>query len=929
MLRVLQLLTLVLADKELKYKFFENFGQVFHDYTENGFDGINGAYRAEDPMDTIPTDRGAYFYGGDKEINVPLSNSEDEELIEESKFSVALWVNIQTSTSRVLASEDSAKISNIFMIAKTNGVQFGIYLLSNFKIQVTIEGSNGMNIFYSDTYIFTNTWQFIGISVKTSEIRLYLNQVQNTLYSGSFNYEFNGATGIYIGHQDSVDSFNGLLFSFTFDESELVIADFIQTSSSVCYTLGCSTPCTPAVVIENIPYCISITPEYTKDYLGLNCPTDCKYGCKNSICLECECNYLTCIINNNNMPKCWCPTTSVSNSTSCTCNESSKVFNGLTCEDTSSCNTLCLGCEDSICLYCKDLNGSPSGSTCNCPTNYYAFNYISSTSYCSKCPETCLTCDSTNECQSCISEHAEVNEFGNCECNLGYYSLDSLVNADSCSECYFTCESCEEYPKCSTCKTKYANPDSVNGCSCPSNSTENNSSCECSDGYYISYHSSTYRCNECHSTCLTCNQTGKLGCLTCQPGLNYTDGLCACDQSFYWNGTNCESCEENCEICTSGSKCNQCVSGFYLNYQNHCEKNCSVSSYYDGEDCVLCKNLCYECDENGCLKCSQNSELENGVCKCEQGFSGDLVCEQQYFSGGLIINMTNIIFLQFEKTLQTQLTIKDFSLNISESHLNYHWMVSEPKTQVFKFKIIPNSNIPNGTQVLIEIVNNYSIYSIESYKLLNKVFIGELKEYNTGYSSSLTTQRLANITSGLAKAAISSSALSGVLSTPAFLWSFLNTMELIALLPLNAIPYPSTLTEFFNSFVGFSIFPNPMEYIQSDANLPDAYREAKKYGFNTSLCLYNGGTYIWIFGFFLFVMLLSYLGQKSNNQHISYYSQVLFKKFFYSFFLRFWIQSQLDLGIISMIQLYSIYNDSGAEFYVNLVFSVTIMVKFI
>jgi hypothetical protein len=49
------------AAQVLQYRFHENFGQIFQDYSSKKYVGVNGESNLTTLFDTIPTDRGAYF----------------------------------------------------------------------------------------------------------------------------------------------------------------------------------------------------------------------------------------------------------------------------------------------------------------------------------------------------------------------------------------------------------------------------------------------------------------------------------------------------------------------------------------------------------------------------------------------------------------------------------------------------------------------------------------------------------------------------------------------------------------------------------------------------------------------------------------------------------------------------------------------------
>jgi hypothetical protein len=260
--------------------------------------------------------------------------------------------------------------------------------------------------------------------------------------------------------------------------------------------------------------------------------------------------------------------------------------------------------------------------------------------------------------------------------------------------------------------------------------------------------------------------------------------------------------------------------------------------------------------------------------------------------------------LIFDDDLKVNLT--EFNVWFNNSQVEYSVTIYkiDMKTYLFRFRF--KSNVPDNCFIFVGIVTDKEIESESNYLLLDYNFSAAMPSYTKPFISSQATQALANATSGITRAAIGSSFLSGVLSSPAFLWSFLNSLELIALLPLNVLPYPDSLKEFFNSFVGFSIFPNPMKYLMSTGKETVPYKEAEDYGFETFLYYFNAGTYIWIFIFITAVVLICYLGTRIRYYWVYWVSRKVVDGYGIGFFIRFWIQGQLDLGLVSAIQLHSV-----------------------
>ena len=136
---------------------------------------------------------------------------------------------------------------------------------------------------------------------------------------------------------------------------------------------------------------------------------------------------------------------------------------------------------------------------------------------------------------------------------------------------------------------------------------------ECEAGFY---HVAPFgRCLPCPEFCPTC--TSGTSCQTCAPG-------------YYLQSGFCESCSTpNCYSCSTGAVQNQCTlcrNGFYLNSNNMCSAcptNCDICSF----NSVLAKPVCSTCSNgfylstptNNCTACSDNCEVcqnQNACVSC-------------------------------------------------------------------------------------------------------------------------------------------------------------------------------------------------------------------------------------------------------------------------------------------------------------------------
>ena len=77
----------------VEYRFGHNFGQIYHDYSDNGRDGVNGQSSSTTTKDAKNTDRGAFFGDNrDSLVTVPPNDIVTSGFSLGSTFVVLLWI---------------------------------------------------------------------------------------------------------------------------------------------------------------------------------------------------------------------------------------------------------------------------------------------------------------------------------------------------------------------------------------------------------------------------------------------------------------------------------------------------------------------------------------------------------------------------------------------------------------------------------------------------------------------------------------------------------------------------------------------------------------------------------------------------------------------------------------------------------------------
>lgn len=69
-----------------------NYGQVFHDFSENALPSVNGISSLDVVNDILYTDRGSFFNGNSDQMLLPPNNNASLNFVIPPTFSVILWL---------------------------------------------------------------------------------------------------------------------------------------------------------------------------------------------------------------------------------------------------------------------------------------------------------------------------------------------------------------------------------------------------------------------------------------------------------------------------------------------------------------------------------------------------------------------------------------------------------------------------------------------------------------------------------------------------------------------------------------------------------------------------------------------------------------------------------------------------------------------
>ena len=659
--------------QELEYRFNENFGQIFHDYSSNGNRGVNGESNLTTLYDTIPTDRGAYFDNfGSSLVQLPPNEAVGKPFLTSSIMCIKLWILFISEEelkpfNRRIMSRIGANNSFLFELNETAIESASGFYDHAFSIRFLFPSydSGQLTSKPSQSYqsnIYIDHWTFISYCISSESLTLFNNEI---VLKQVFPSPYKDSSHPHFTLGSSSNSFIGLVFEVSvffslIDPFEMIGGGY---SPGNCILHNCESTCRPSYYLNDRLYCLPSNLNMTQDSLGNTCKKMTgekkQFGCIQGVDLECKCEQKSCVVRLNKTG-CWC-----SHGAFCDCPKKSFAE----WQRCFSCHKDCMTCDDSNwCNSCVDENAVPDRRTgCVCKDGYYNTTNLHQPGSCVKCKEDCAGCENGETCTKCKVLNSTVDSNGQCVCQDGFFPQDG---GKVCTPCKHECSKCQIKEECLACQDP--NSEVVNG-KCLCNSRYFNTSalsttgscifcnldcvscltsgacsscvslnsepagphegCRCIEGYFNSSALVvSFACSPCLKACKNCINYDT--CQTCKDSNAVpVQGGCACRTGFYnlteieFDGA-CIACHDDCLSCLDGVHCTQCKD---FNAKPDKDRGCicedgfvNKTALRENGVCKKCHDSCKKCDSDyNCLEChSSNSIILSPVhgCACSSGY---------------------------------------------------------------------------------------------------------------------------------------------------------------------------------------------------------------------------------------------------------------------------------------------------------------------
>lgn len=281
-----------------------------------------------------------------------------------------------------------------------------------------------------------------------------------------------------------------------------------------------------------------------------------------------------------------------------------------------------------------------------------------------------------------------------------------------------------------------------------------------------------------------------------------------------------------------------------------------------------------------------------------------LYIDKGTFSWHASIDEENKLNITFEKTLNTTLEKKDLSAKISTS-INFDYSVTELSDSLYQLKIKASETIQNDTEITLMVLKS-NLKSTDDYTFDYSNLKLSLFYVYKPFESYKELAEVMNSSKPLCQAAASSAVAASAISNPSILWSIMSCMDVMAYLPISEVEYSDNLISFFSSFGSLQVFPNPFEYIFTVSNSTKPYDRAFKYGFSSSFIFYNAGILVSSFIVSISLIPVFLIGKKILKNKLGEWCKKMLGNYKYAYFIRFFVQAYLDLGLLALIQIKSV-----------------------
>jgi nucleoid DNA-binding protein len=294
-------------------------------------------------------------------------------------------------------------------------------------------------------------------------------------------------------------------------------------------------------------------------------------------------------------------------------------------------------------------------------------------------------------------------------------------------------------------------------------------------------------------------------------------------------------------------------------------------------------------------------ERIDGKCGCLSGFQvKNNVCKRIHFTMDIKVNKKNHLLLSFNESLLRTLNKKSVKIELENfGKLDFKLFTKNNRDFIVALKI--NRSIANGEKVSIELKPTIFSHRNSTLKIYHySAFLNEFEFIQQDTQEFI--KKFQTVSRSLVAAAFAFS----FISNPAAAWAMIGTLQLLPYIPLSENYDDLVSKTFLISAGSFNVLPNLMIYMFSDNSSSAPYKQARSIGIDTSVFWINIGELVLPLMVIVSFWPVIFLSSRLNYKPVTKKLEKVLKNYKFSVFIRFWIQSHLDIGIYSIINLKSV-----------------------
>jgi len=330
------------------------------------------------------------------------------------------------------------------------------------------------------------------------------------------------------------------------------------------------------------------------------------------------------------------------------------------------------------------------------------------------------------------------------------------------------------------------------------------------------------------------------------------------------------------------------------------ECGCEQGYYLDSSQCSECPSLCTDClSSEECLECVENASInQNSVCVCDPGFAqNSSECQESYFHASLHVTSINNLYLNFTSPLNKTLDKEDIQVTV-DAKFSYEIEKKSPKEYLVYMNY--QEVVEKNQVVKLDFQAPY-IYSNSSQLLFEQSLQKELYEYDPYRAQEKRGEEAGQDLFALAS---SIGALSSISAPSPTIWPVANTLQIICYIPLTNLPITPRLKGFFKSQSLFRMLPNSVNYV-SETKDSNTHKRSREFGYSSGQFLVNAGKPLSVLLAILVCWPFIWLMSSCKVAFISKKCCKLLDKYKLGVFIRYLVQSFLDLQVAALVQAYN------------------------